>query len=359
MLVFLLLCFIATLTTLIIKRNDMEIPPFGTKEILRGEVASSLGDVFEEKLIIKDHVVGLWGAINYGLFKTGSKKVVIGKDDWLFTVEEFQLYDNAHQATTRKIELAKKINEYLSEKNIQLAVLIIPSKARIYPEFLGRHKIPDSRQNIYNHFYNEMISLGIPSPDLALHYKEEKTKSNTQLYMRLDTHWTPEGAQIAADILSDIIDKTKLDRTVFKKIISGTEQREGDLEKYIPTGIFSKWLAPAQEEITLWNIKETGDDTLEAIGLFGEENIPVALIGTSYSAIKEWNFEGALKTALQADILNLADEGKGPLDPMAAFLEDTDFNTTTIKLVIWEIPERFISVSYKDVVFPEFIEERK
>ena len=83
----------------------------------------------------------------------------------------------------------------------------------------------------------------------------------------------------------------------------------------------------------------------------------MALIGTSYSAIEKWNFEGALKSALQADVLNLADEGQGPLEPMAKFLKDTDFSRTNIKLVVWEIPERFITTSYGDVIFPDFIEE--
>ena len=59
-----------------------------------------------------------------------------------------------------------------------------------------------------------------------------------------------------------------------------------------------------------------GTDADAGGGLFGTQTIPVTLVGTSYSADERWNFTGALQTALGADVLNLATEGRGPLPPM-------------------------------------------
>ena len=176
-------------------------------------------------------------------------------------------------------------------------------------------------------------------------------KNEQPLYLRLDTHWTPAGAELAARQIADAANDIKLEKSDFKAVAVDPVAIEGDLEKYIKTGVFHGVLAPDQDVLSTYKVeKESAGD------LFADEVIPVALIGTSYSAIDKWNFEGALKSALKADVLNLADEGQGPLEPMAKFLKDTDMSKTKIKLVVWEIPERFITTSYPDVVFPDFIE---
>jgi alginate O-acetyltransferase complex protein AlgJ len=59
-----------------------------------------------------------------------------------------------------------------------------------------------------------------------------------------------------------------------------------------------------------------------------------------------WNFEGALKEALGADVLNVANQGEGPVRPMQEYLVSETLQNTPPELVIWEIPERFINVSY-------------
>jgi alginate O-acetyltransferase complex protein AlgJ len=78
------------------------------------------------------------------------------------------------------------------------------------------------------------------------------------------------------------------------------------------------------------------------LGLFDEVTIPVTLVGTSYSAGRPWNFDGALKEVLGADVLNVAAEGQGPLVPMQRYLDSPRFADAPPALVIWEIPERYV-----------------
>ena len=89
--------------------------------------------------------------------------------------------------------------------------------------------------------------------------------------------------------------------------------------------------------------------------LFSSIELPeVVLLGTSFSADRRWNFDGALKQAFAVDIQNLAEQGQGPIAPMARFLSDylPDHlpnqlqESDNLKLVIWEIPERYLSVAY-------------
>ncbi len=174
MAIFLTLSFIAMAVTVITRHSKLEIAPFGLKEILNGTLASNLGDELEDKLVIRGSAIAPWGAISYGIFKTGGKKVVVGREGWLFTAEEFEKYEGAAQAEARKISLVRKVNDYLGKRGIRLAVLIVPAKARIYPEYLGWHAFPASKQDIYGRFYGEVSAMGIPAPDLAAHYLREK-----------------------------------------------------------------------------------------------------------------------------------------------------------------------------------------
>lgn len=357
MIAFLALCCLISLATFVVKRDRLSPEAGGVQAFLSGKIASGFEKKFEEHLLLRDQIVGLWGAVQYGLLKSGGKKVVVGKDGWLFTTEEFENLKNADEAEKRLLTLIEKVNAHLQSHDVKLAVVLVPAKARIYPEYLGWHRLPEERQEVYARVLSSITSMGIPAPDLAALFEDKK--DGKPFYLRLDTHWTPDGAELAANALAQAIDGQFIEDASqsFKTEILLAEAIEGDLEKYIKTSPFQRWMAPERDRISLRKTVRENDDG--NAGLFGEETVPVVLVGTSYSAIDKWNFEGALKSALQADVLNLADEGQGPLEPMAKFLKETDLEKSGIKLVIWEIPERFIPVSYDDVIFPQVIEERK
>jgi alginate O-acetyltransferase complex protein AlgJ len=79
-------------------------------------------------------------------------------------------------------------------------------------------------------------------------------------------------------------------------------------------------------------------------GLFDSLEIPTALVGTSYSTAGIWNFEGAVKAALDADVLMMAEEGHGPFTPMRKYLEGPALADPRPDLVIWEIPVRYLGI---------------
>ena len=77
--------------------------------------------------------------------------------------------------------------------------------------------------------------------------------------------------------------------------------------------------------------------------LFGEAPAPaVVLVGTSYSANPLWNFTGALQEAFGEDVVSYATPAKGPFLPMLEYLDSADFQSAPPRLVIWEMPERYL-----------------
>ena len=135
----------------------------------------------------------------------------------------------------------------------------------------------------------------------------------------------------------------------------GNQLLEGDLLEFLPLSPLFDQLMPEEEQIELYQTYPLGDDFLLATndGLFSpvSDQPEVVLLGTSFSADRRWNFAGALKQALSADVQNIAQQGQGPIVPMADFLNDYLPTPTAnnLKLVIWEIPERYLPVAYAEI----------
>lgn len=347
---FLVMCVVMSVATFVLRGSEFSVEAPGIDSFVQGKITAEWEKQFEEEMLIRDQAVSLWGAVQYGLFKSGGKKVVVGQEDFLFSTEEFERHPNEPQAEDRFVALAGKINTYLKERGIKLSVVIVPAKARVYEAYLA-HPWPSSKKEVYGRVMTRLSDQGIIVPDIAGAYASDK---DTSLYFKRDTHWTPAGAMIAARTVAELFNGYLTDNIEFKRTILPPETLEGDLEKYIKTGIFSPLFAPPKETFERHRIEKTGGE--EDSGLFGDETIPVILVGTSYSAIDTWNFEGALKKELRADVLNLSKKGQGPLAPMADFLKHSGADKEGVKLVVWEVPERFIGVSYDSVEFPEFIE---
>ena len=306
---------------------------------LRGEQAAQYEQAFNEALPFRDTAIATWGVLEYTLFHEGREGVVVGQNDWLFTGEEVVFYGDAAAETARKLAYIEKVQTELAVKDIALVVALVPDKSRVYPEFVGRN-LPSYTANRYESFRRELIQAGISAPDLLTPLVNEKTAE--QVYLRTDTHWTPAGAEVAADILAQAVrraDVPGLFASEYETTVTGQEPYAGDLLNFLPLGALQNRLGPAPDTL---ETRQTRTLSSAGGGLFGAQTVPVTLIGTSYSAVERWNFAGALQRALGADVLNLATEGQGPLPPMRDYLASNELQDAPPELVVWEIPERYL-----------------
>ncbi len=308
-------------------------------DILQGKSALILEESYNKSLVFKEAATDFWGAIRYGAFKTGSKGAVIGTDNWLYTAEEFDMPAGFDENIKTNLAFIASVQAKLAAKGIALKLLLLPSKARIYPEYLGSYRWPVLRQKVYAEALATLPADWVMNSTDAL----LAAKKTAPLFMQTDTHWSPEGAKTVADFVAMQVKGVPLIPNQFVTRHVGTKNYRGDLARFVPTGWARPYLGPKAEPLTIWKTEAVSEGDL-----FAEPEISVALVGTSYSAIEKWNFAGFLQQALQADVLNVADEGGGPIKPMRKFLEETDFSNSKIKLVIWEFPERFLPVTYEE-----------
>lgn len=324
------------------------------KSWIAGDQAVAFEEHYDDQLPIKNIGVNVWAAIEYALFKEGRSGVVIGQDGWLFSAEELKAYSAEQNHTDENLSIIKAVSDQLKEQDITLVMAVIPSKVRIYPEYLGDHQPSESAMQRYSTFTQWLQTEDIQWTG----FKEPMLQSKQQqpLYLRTDTHWTPAGAKLAAAQLKDAIvsiDAELLNtKAQFSTTVLPQQLHEGDLMSFIPFRDYFSWMGPQPETIepqTTQLISDEGGDDADAL-LFAEEpSFDIALVGTSYSANKLWNFPGAIEQQLEQEILNYAEEGKGPFEPMITYLSSEDFAETPPRLIIWEFPERYLPIKSKNI----------
>lgn len=312
--------------------------------LLRGHWAPGFEKTLNDTLPVSDMARDFWGATEFSIFGEGRKGVIVGQNGWLFTDEEFECPKNVHEHVEKNLSFIKSTRDQLQSKSIQLVIALVPAKVRLYSEYLGAHVVPACRYAIYARTMAFLQKEGIVGVDLLTPMSEASDKE--KFFLKTDTHWTPEGAQFAAKQISGFVDRAQLTSKHFDTSAGdGVHEHKGDLMRYLP-GVPEVVVAP--DHMKSYETAEvTGEDSAgaedSALALFGDDVPPVTLVGTSYSANPLWHFLGFLKDSLDADILDASDEGQGPFTVMTRYLEGTALQNTPPQLVVWEIPERYMT----------------
>lgn len=312
------------------------------QDVLNGRLAHDFETQYDHDFPARNFGISLWAAIDYGLFREAKSGVVVGKDGWLYSDEEFVVDDQADQRVAANLAHIAELRDRLAAQQVRLLVAIVPAKARVYPEHLRGRKPPPLHADLYARAEAALRDDGIAHTDLLqplLHGKDDGAT-----FLRTDTHWTPRGAQLAAVAIARGV-REQLPPPAqpidFTTTQGAARAHRGDLLNFLPLDPYFSWLLPKAD--TLRPAKTEG---AAAGDLFGDSAAPrIALVGTSYSANPDWNFAGALKQQLGEDLSNEARDGVGPFKPMDDYLAGRDFAQAPPQLLIWEIPERYLAVS--------------
>lgn len=319
------------------------------KDVLTGEAMLDYEkNNLDAKVPWRDASVTLWSGMNYHLFSEARDGALIGQDGWLFTAEEFQTSPADEAEIAGKVTYIKQVRDELAMEGAKLVVALIPSKARVYADQLGSYRVPRVNAPVYQRVRAQLEQAGIPTPDLeaAMLRSVRDDLHTAPVFFRTDTHWTPFGADLAAHALTPSVHAaaSELPAATYIMTFKPTVSRSGDLLRYIPV----KRGGPQPDQVAEPEYARADEGSG---GLLGEETFAVALVGTSYSAESKdnvWHFAGALSQALETEVLNAAQEGRGPIVPMREYLESQEREDNPPRVVVWEIPERFLRVPPAD-----------
>lgn len=324
--------------------------PLGNPEVLtggdliNGRAASRWGDVYNKDIPFRQAAIDLFGVIKFTLFREGSKGVLVGEDRWLFTTEEFEAEGPGGQNMRRSLAFIDAVKARMEADDVTLLIAVVPAKARVYPEKLGRYRFPASADARLDRLISSLEERGIATISLKNALIDGKNGGMT--FLATDTHWTPHGASVSADAVAAAVPADiSLTSAEIAPAAQETQMREGDLRSYVPLAGMDQRFGFRDEPVEPFLANAVSND------LFGDAPIDVVLVGTSYSANELFSFSSHLRRALGADVLNVAQEGKGPFEPMRDYLVSDTYADGKPKLVIWELPERFVDKAYGDDVF--------
>lgn len=300
-----------------------------------------------KQILIKKILTGLAlvSTVCATLVQAQDSYVVIGKDDWLFTKYEFATPTDASD-TNATIGLLEKANQLFARNDIALALVIVPSKIRIYSDQLPTDKPLDSYTNgKYENIYQLLREKGVHVVNLNQAFlNSPKRSGNETLFLHQDTHWSPTGALLAAETIRTEIDQNPALNKAWSSIpeekfsltwaTKAKLSRARDLVKYLPAS--SPSYAP--EKTTFFKVAK--ESKAQAGLLTDGDKVGITVIGSSYTN-KNTGYPDGLRFTLQRNLLDISiPVDQGPWVGMEAYLKDDAFKTNKPKMIIWEIPER-------------------
>jgi alginate O-acetyltransferase complex protein AlgJ len=312
---------------------------------LDGSLTAALQEAYDNESHLLGPATTVWGVVEYALFRQGRDGVLVGSDGWLFSSEEFDYpFDPEQGERTLAANLAAiaQVDARLADDDIRLVVALLPAKARVYPERLGRYRLPAGPAERYEQALQALRRGGVTTVDLlgAL----ERAKASNRVFLRTDTHWTPIGAAVAAEAVAAEIAALGpfewLHETAFATRPEEPRPHRGDLAGFLPLGPFYDAIGPEDERLVPLNTAPVSGAKSD---LFAAVELPVTIVGTSYSQDARWNFAGLLRQALGSDVLVAAQRGGGPYLPMLDYLQGDAYRAAPPEVVVWEIPERYLT----------------
>lgn len=319
--------------------------PHAWADIRSGVGTDLFSKYLDKHLPIREDLIAWANAGRYVLTQGAGDQVRLGRDEWLFSVEELQFYPNAAADQAERVRRVAGISAGLQRKGVELLVVLVPDKARVQSAQMAGGAYPSWYSSRYATVLQGMQSQGVNTVDV---FPAMQTAAQTHpLFYRTDTHWNQAGAQLVATLVAKrlsqggpIAPETQFATTQAAQ----PNERVGDLLNMMGLAHMPNALRPNPDAERVAQTEKTS--AAPAVGLLGDVNMPVVLVGTSYS--RRANFHGYLQGALQAEVLNVATDGGGFIQSMADYLKDESFSTSPPQWVVWEIPERVFSAPLTD-----------
>ena len=320
----------ANLAMLVEQSPKVNLPESG---LLSGGLTRDLDSLYKKDLPHMTLSFGLIGAARYAVLGEARQGAVVGQDGWLFSAEEVRPLPSSG-ALAEVVDTVQDIRSQLAAAGTDLVVVPLPAKIDIYRDVSPNAVFGASLEALYADFSADLAARGIAVVDA----RSALLNPAEPVFFATDTHWTPYGAHMiaAAVAVSGTVDPGPL---AYERIDEAAKTLTGDLVSFVTTPALAPGIGLPSETVTpaVLTAAESGAD------IFGDASADIVLVGTGYSANTDWGFANALMELLGRDVISEAQQGLGPLKPMQAYLDSAGFREAPPKVVIWEIPIRYLT----------------
>lgn len=319
--------------------------PTTLQDIRSGVTSDRFSQHLDKHLPARPVLIATANAGRYVVFQGTGDEVRLGREEWLFSVEEIRFEAQSDNWMGQRLDTVARLSKTLEQKGIHLVVALLPDKARVHQTQMANGRYPAWQEHRYAQALEGLHAAGVVTVDLWEVLAPEARRK--PVFYRSDTHWNQHGADLAAQAVAHHVRdiEPQLPTLRFQTETAPTgETRVGDLLRMIGLANVPNWLRPPPDIESVQTTVQVGEKVQG--GLMDEISVPVVLVGTSYS--RRANFHGALQQHLSAEVLNMSQDGGGFATAMTRYLKGEEFTESPPQVLIWEIPERVLSQPLSD-----------
>lgn len=203
-------------------------------------------EYINDHLPFRNQLIRLDSFMKYYLFgSSSSQKVAVGKDGWLFYIDEkdkdpLGCYKGTNLLDKEQLErIAKNLilsRDNLKREGIDLLVFIVPNREHIYDEYMpwyyGEKGENYAALQIYQYIRSN-TDIDIIYPYEELKQTAESLGNKMSLYHKTDTHWNELGAYVGVRRLLEQLDIAMLPYDDENITIKKEKDVPGDMAKFL------------------------------------------------------------------------------------------------------------------------------
>lgn len=180
---------------------------FQIENWFNGDYQKTTEEYLNEGFGFRNLYLRLYNQLKFNVFKkTSTFGVVIGKENYLYEIN----YINAHNAIeyigdnaiNDTIQRIKFLQDSLQTLGKTLLIVMAPSKAHIYPEYIPDELIKTPQNRTYYDAYTKgFTASNVNYIDFNQMFLNKKNKSEHLLFPQLGVHWSRLEAVLATDTI--------------------------------------------------------------------------------------------------------------------------------------------------------------
>lgn len=198
------------------KVNNYENRELESKPVFELETAEEYPRLYEkyynDNIPFRNILVTINNGLDYFIFnKSSNDDVVKGKDGWLYFAETTSNYEDISEYDDEKMqtlgEAIKRIDSYMSDRNIEFVIFVGPNKNTIYREYVPSKYARDKEK----FRTDQMVEYLQKNTDVKVIFPKEELldakKNNPKelLYFKNDSHWNYLGGYIGVQPLLELL----------------------------------------------------------------------------------------------------------------------------------------------------------
>ena len=288
--------------------------------------------------------------------KTGNREALMGRDGWMFYRTSLNSvigrgFMDGPGEEGHPLDAIVRFRDSLEAQGVKLTLLIVPGKEKIYPNRLtrsgGGYPAPPANVDT-DEFLSALSEAGVDYVD-ATQVLWNAKRGGSDLYLRMDTHWTPDGCAVVADAVATALPDLG-PPTVAMRLEAVDVANRGDLYDMLDLPALPTPCEP--QTVTVHRIIDAG--TGEPVE--PDPDSPIVLLGDSFTnvySVEEmgWGDHAGLGEQLAYRLghrIDVIAQNDGGVNTARATLARSPGGLVGKKHVIWQFAARDLVVSNGD-----------